>query len=209
MPWARFWATIWSNSLVTLHCNSNGKSKIYWAAILLCPRSRLESCFSGLVWRQLSSCFLPVSYFLPLPFCYKTRSCQPLRSASPVFRSKQERARERRNLFWHRTRFLKAFLKILARRGTSVVGFFPRHQLLQSTPAQISGSRLKSSVFQPLKSAGIMDRRTSQNSSNSPLRVSPSSSLGGLTNGDRKKPFLIGVAGGTASGKVGPLVGLT
>jgi hypothetical protein len=48
-----------------------------------------------------------------------------------------------------------------------------------------------------------MDRRANNNSSgNSPLRMSPSSSVAGLINGERKKPFLIGVAGGTASGKV-------
>jgi len=48
-----------------------------------------------------------------------------------------------------------------------------------------------------------MDRRSSNASNgNSPVRVSPSSSMGGLINGERKKPFLIGVAGGTASGKV-------
>lgn len=45
-----------------------------------------------------------------------------------------------------------------------------------------------------------MNRRQST-ASNSPIRLSPSSSSGGLINGERKKPFIIGVGGGTASGK--------
>ena len=51
----------------------------------------------------------------------------------------------------------------------------------------------------------IINRRSSQ-SSGSPLRLSPSSSAMLISSSaavaDKKKPFLIGVAGGTASGKV-------
>jgi len=131
------------------------------------------------------------------------------RNDSQEQQQQQQEARTERG----KTRFknklvFEAFFNIPVLRGAAVVGFFPRHhpKLVQSLNLRLQGqvlsSRPKSSVFQPLKSARIMDRRTSQNSSGSPLRISPSSSLGGLTNGERKKPFLIGVAGGTASGKV-------
>ena len=94
-------------------------------------------------------------------------------------------------------------VKIAAAVHRFLSGFNP---LIRRSPVAVfnfSQNSRNCSAFRPFLFAKNMERRSSNNSSgNSPLRMSPSSSVAGLINGERKKPFLIGVAGGTASGKV-------
>ena len=87
--------------------------------------------------------------------------------------------------------FSVSFLQRGANRGGGRGG--GGHNNLKNIAAMMDSSDLSSA------------RRSSQSSSGSPLRISPSSSMlisssSAVT--DKKKPFLIGVAGGTASGKV-------
>ncbi len=120
------------------------------------------------------------------------------------FTSAKEKRKAKETCF-HQTCFFPASLQSL-KSATALNRFLSGfNPLLRWSPA-FNCSRENSrncSAFRPFLIGSNMDRRANNNSSgNSPLRMSPSSSVAGLINGERKKPFLIGVAGGTASGKV-------
>ena len=92
--------------------------------------------------------------------------------------------------------------KIASAYVRSIVGVNPSILFCNNSLSSVVKPRAYSTNVRPFVKSfhKKMEHRTS--TGNSPLRISPSSSMGGLINGERKKPFLIGVAGGTASGKV-------